>query len=126
MLAENASAAWTRRLTSRDPLSPSLRKIELTCRSTALVVMCRSRAIALFETGLPARFYVPPDDIAIPMLPSETHTTCPYKGRASYVHALGVEDIAWVYPVPLDESAAIEGRYCFDPDKTTMELTSLI
>jgi len=34
------------------------------------------------------------------MLPSEPHTTCPYKGRASYVHALGVEDIAWVYPVP--------------------------
>jgi len=113
----------------RDPFHrvdclPSSRRVVI--RVGPVEVADSSRAIALFETGLPARFYVPPDDIAIPMLPSETHTTCPYKGRASYVHALGVEDIAWVYPVPLDESAAIEGRYCFDPDKTTMELTSLI
>jgi uncharacterized protein (DUF427 family) len=35
----------------------------------------------LFETGLPTRYYTPPEDVREELLvPSETKTRCPYKG----------------------------------------------
>lgn len=48
---------------------------------------------------------------------SETHTTCPWKGLASYytVDANGSEnpDAAWFYPTPSDASKAIKDRVAF-------------
>ena len=39
----------------------------------------------LFETGLPARYYVPLTDVRMDLLrPTGTQTRCPYKGIASY------------------------------------------
>ena len=39
----------------------------------------------LFETGLPPRWYIPPEDVRTELLePSETRTGCAYKGFASY------------------------------------------
>jgi uncharacterized protein (DUF427 family) len=39
----------------------------------------------LFETGLPPRYYIPPEDVREDVLiPSEKSTRCPYKGIASY------------------------------------------
>lgn len=55
---------------------------------------------------------------------SPTHTGCPYKGEASYYHAVingeKYEDIAWWYKVPLLESALIQGMLCFYPDEVDM------
>src|SRR3954469_16874578 len=55
----------------------------------------------LFETGLPVRFYLPKPHVRLDLLvPSDTVTHCPYKGRAEWwsvrtpdgdVHA----DLAW-------------------------------
>jgi uncharacterized protein (DUF427 family) len=43
------------------------------------------RPHALFETPLPARWYLPPDHVRMDLLePSTTVTQCPYKGTASY------------------------------------------
>ena len=42
------------------------------------------RALALFESNLPTRWYIPRDDVRAELLPSETVTRCPYKGTASY------------------------------------------
>ena len=43
------------------------------------------RPLALFETGLPTRWYFPPEDVRAEVLvPSETRTGCAYKGFASY------------------------------------------
>ena len=72
----------------------------------------------LFETGLPPRYYLPPEDVNTELLsPSETVTHCPYKGAASYwsarVNGENVEDVAWSYPEPLPEAAKTEGHYCF-------------
>ena len=43
------------------------------------------RAMKLDETGLPARYYLPPDDVQMDLLrPTTFHTNCPFKGEASY------------------------------------------
>lgn len=49
--------------------------------------------------------------------PSETHTTCPWKGVASYytVRVKGQEnrDAAWYYPTPSDAAKQIKDRVAF-------------
>ena len=61
------------------------------------------RAMALYETFLPTRWYLPREDVRMDLLtPSDTHTVCAYKGQASYLSADldGGADIAWFYPEP--------------------------
>jgi uncharacterized protein (DUF427 family) len=42
------------------------------------------RAVALFETNLPPRWYVPREDVVAELEPTDTVTRCPYKGTAAY------------------------------------------
>ena len=51
------------------------------------------------------------------LVDSETHTNCPWKGRASY-YTLQVgervnRDAAWYYPNPKAEAEAVQGRVAF-------------
>ena len=51
------------------------------------------------------------------LVASNTHTTCPWKGTASY-YSLSVEgaanpDAAWYYPEPSEAAANIKGRIAF-------------
>ncbi|MFQ5784924.1 MAG: DUF427 domain-containing protein [Alphaproteobacteria bacterium] len=80
------------------------------------------RARFLFETGMPARYYIPRADVRMALLePGETRSVCPYKGRAVYFNARidgrVVENVAWSYPAPLPECALIEGCLCFYPER---------
>lgn len=71
--------------------------------------------IALYETGLPVRWYVPGADLDWNALAeSEKHTVCPYKGTASYVSTGDNPDIGWTYPEPMGEALAIAGYFSFD------------
>ena len=49
--------------------------------------------------------------------PSETHTTCPWKGEASYYDIVVGDDVnrdaAWYYPHPKEAARQIEGRVAF-------------
>ncbi|GGL22355.1 DUF427 domain-containing protein [Nocardia jinanensis] len=79
----------------------------------------------LFETGLPARFYLPLTDIRMDLLrPSETHTSCPYKGNADYwnirVGETEYPDLVWIYRTPTPESQKIAGLACFYNEKVDM------
>ena len=62
--------------------------------------------------------YFPPEDVRTDLLePSDTHTTCPWKGVASY-HSVVVDgernaDAAWSYPEPKEAAAQIAGRIAF-------------
>ncbi|MEN9205441.1 MAG: DUF427 domain-containing protein [Thermostichales cyanobacterium SZTDM-1c_bins_54] len=62
--------------------------------------------------------YFPPEDVKQEYLqPSSTHTTCPWKGVASY-YTLNVNgktnpDAAWYYPDPKPAAAHIKGRVAF-------------
>ena len=52
-----------------------------------------------------------------PFRESATHTTCPWKGEASYLNVVaGGEvnrDAAWYYPEPKDAAEEIKGRVAF-------------
>ncbi|WP_027481761.1 DUF427 domain-containing protein [Deinococcus pimensis] len=62
--------------------------------------------------------YFPLDAVDKDVLrPSATHTTCPWKGEASY-YTLDVDghtnpDAAWYYPEPKDAARRIQGRVAF-------------
>jgi uncharacterized protein (DUF427 family) len=63
-------------------------------------------------------YYFPADSIHTEYLkPSETHTTCPWKGLASYynVKVNGAEnpDAAWYYPEPKSRAENIKGYVAF-------------
>lgn len=76
------------------------------------------RARFLFETRLPTRYYIPPEDVRMDLLvPSDKTTRCPYKGQARYWSARIGErvfpDIVWSYPEPIPECPKIKGYLCF-------------
>ena len=62
--------------------------------------------------------YFPAEDVNVDYLQaSETHTTCPWKGLASY-YTVAVpggtsEDAAWYYPTPSPAAQQIAGRVAF-------------
>jgi len=62
--------------------------------------------------------YFPPDAVGKEyLLPSSTHTHCPWKGEASYYHVTVAgetnKDAAWYYPNPKDAAADIKDRIAF-------------
>jgi uncharacterized protein (DUF427 family) len=85
------------------------------------------RAVALFESNLPARWYLPREDVSATLLDSDTVTRCPYKGTASY-HSVQladgevVSDLVWCYRSPIAESAAIAGLVCFFNERVDISL----
>jgi uncharacterized protein (DUF427 family) len=85
------------------------------------------RARALFETGLPPRWYIPPEDVrADALVPSDRQTGCAYKGFASYwsVRAGGEEeeDLVWFYPEPREDAARIAGYLAFFNERVDIEV----
>jgi uncharacterized protein (DUF427 family) len=81
-------------------------------------VASSDRAVALDETGLPTRYYLPRADVRTDLLRrTDRSTTCPFKGEASYWSALiGDEvhdDIVWSYETPIPAAAGIAGLLCF-------------
>ncbi len=85
------------------------------------------RALALFESNLPTRWYIPREDVGAELLPSDTVTRCPYKGAASY-HSVRLSgggdgtDLVWYYEAPLAEVGRIAGLLCFFNEKVDIEL----
>ncbi|MFD9870259.1 DUF427 domain-containing protein [Streptomyces niveus] len=78
------------------------------------VVADSHRPLLLHETGLPVRYYLPPQDVRTDLLsPSDTTTHCPFKGDASYWSLPDAPDLVWAYPEPKDEVAEIKDHFCF-------------
>lgn len=80
------------------------------------------RALALFESNLPPRWYIPREDVRCELSPSATVTRCPYKGTAGYYSVGAHEDLVWYYEQPLAEVARIAGLLCFYNEKVDIEL----
>jgi len=83
------------------------------------------RALRLDETGLPARYYIPRDEVRTDLLEPTAHSsTCPYKGQASYWSVrLGndvYDNVVWSYEAPIPDAAAIEGLLCFYNERVDM------
>jgi uncharacterized protein (DUF427 family) len=78
--------------------------------------------LRLDETGLPPRYYLPREDVRMDLLrPTTFHTTCPFKGEASYWSAdIGGkthDGIVWAYDTPIPAAADIAGFLSFYPDR---------
>jgi uncharacterized protein (DUF427 family) len=81
------------------------------------------RAKVLFETALPPRFYLPPEDVRLDLLePSATVTRCAYKGAASHFHALGHDDVAWTYPDPQHDGEPVRDLIAFYQERVDVEV----
>jgi uncharacterized protein (DUF427 family) len=99
---------------------PSTRHVRI--EVDGVTVAESERPYLLFETNLPTRYYLPPEDVNTDFLhPSDSHTRCPYKGIASYwsvkigdtVH----EDLVWGYPDPIPETPKIKDLLSFYNEK---------
>lgn len=113
----------------RDPYT----RVDILASSRHVVVRLDGHLLAdshrpriLFETGLPPRYYLPLPDVRTELLvPSDTETSCPYKGTAGYwsvaVGGTVHEDLVWIYRTPLPESQKIAGLACFYNER--VELT---
>lgn len=110
---------------ARDPYKrvdamPSTRHIRVIVDDVTLAES--SRPTLLFETGLPTRYYLPPQDVdARYLVPSELQTACPYKGTAGY-YSIRIGDslqknLVWTYRDPIPEQPKIRGLLAFYNEK---------
>jgi len=79
--------------------------------------------VAVFETGLPPRWYFDPTEISWPHLaPIELRTRCPYKGLTTgYWDVVtgdgNIDEAAWSYEAPTRQLLPIAGLVAFDDAK---------
>jgi len=98
-------------------------------RFQGCVIAQSTRAVLLEEEGYPPVYYLPRQDVALSRLSrSDTVTTCPYKGAASYYSLNGepglfVPDIGWSYENPYPTVSRIGSRIAFDTRKVELEVT---
>ena len=113
----------------RDPFHridafPSSRSVRLELDGEVLAES--TRAVLLFESMLPTRFYVPRDDVRVELVPSPTTSVCAYKGRASYWSAVvggrTVPDAGWSYEEPLREAEQVHSRIAFFDERVDVVL----
>jgi uncharacterized protein (DUF427 family) len=105
-------------------ISPSGAHVEV--RLDGELLAQSDRALRLDETGLPARYYLPKDDVRMDLLrPTSFQTTCPFKGEASYwsadISGQTHDGIVWAYESPIPAAAQIAGLLSFYP--TRAEIT---
>jgi uncharacterized protein (DUF427 family) len=84
------------------------------------------RANALFESGLPTRWYIPREHVLADLEPSDLRTQCAYKGVASYFSARAgdelLENIAWSYPEPRHDATAVQDLVCFFNEAVDLDI----
>ena len=81
------------------------------------------RAVALFETGLPTRWYIPRDDVSVELEQNDTHrTTCAYKGHATHWDAAGEKAIAWSYELPLNDAMPVRSMIAFYNERVDIDV----
>lgn len=90
------------------------------------VVAESRRPVLVHETGIPVRYYLPPEDVSMESLePTDTSTHCPFKGDASYwsyrdATGATVRDVAWAYLEPFPAVTEIKGHLSFYGSKATI------
>jgi uncharacterized protein (DUF427 family) len=104
----------------RDPYKrvdaiPSSRHVQVSINGTVLADT--RQPILLFETRLPTRYYIPPQDVNFELLtPTDLQTRCPYKGIARYWSYRGAPvraNVVWSYPDPNPAAAQIRDHLAF-------------
>jgi uncharacterized protein (DUF427 family) len=114
----------------RDPyhrvdVIPTRRHIKISLDGEVLAES--DHAMALFESNLPIRWYLPREDVSVEVEPTDTATRCPYKGIAGYYavrlqNGETVKDLIWYYDDPLPAVDRIAGRVCFFNERVDVEI----
>lgn len=79
--------------------------------------------VLVFETGLPTRYYLNRSEVDFShLVPSDTVTSCPYKGTTSGYWTAGIgeqsyADIAWTYSFPTLPLTPVAGLVVFYNEK---------
>lgn len=87
-------------------------------RAGGAVIGESTRALELAEGEYTPVIYFPRDDIAMAFLePSDTSTTCPHKGDATYFSVVTgsttLKDVAWSYEAPKEGVDQIRDHLAF-------------
>lgn len=95
-------------------------------RAGGAVLAETTAALELSEGDYPPVIYIPREDFAQAFLdPSETTSTCPYKGAATYYSIVAksgpIKDAAWSYETPQKGLEEIAGYLAFYSDKVAVE-----
>jgi len=95
-------------------------------RAAGAVLGESRNAMELIEGNYPPVVYFPRGDIAMAFLdPSETTSSCPHKGTASYYSIIAksgeMKDAAWSYEGPQESVAQIKDYLAFFPGKAAVE-----
>src|SRR4029078_7658153 len=85
------------------------------------------RPLRLEETGLRDRWSLPREDVELEKFRRTSfHTTCPFKGEASYwsidVDGTTHDGIVWSYEDPIAAAAKIAGYLSFYPGKVEISV----
>jgi len=99
---------------------------EVTVEFDGLVLARSSHPVLVFETGLPTRYYLDRLDVDFThLVPSDTVSSCPYKGTTSAYWSADVDgrvvpDLAWAYDFPTRQVLPIAGLVSFYNEKVDL------
>jgi uncharacterized protein (DUF427 family) len=84
------------------------------------------RATVIYETGLPARWYFPREDVVAPLTPTDHTSRCAYKGEAGYWSVLVGDqphaNLAWTYPEPRRDAEPVRDRVAFFNERVDLDV----
>jgi uncharacterized protein (DUF427 family) len=84
----------------------------------------------LYETMLPVRYYIPPEDVRLDLMEeSPKRTVCPYKGEARYWTYPGPEggrNVAWSYDRRYRDAAQIHGLVSFFNERVDVSVDGVL
>lgn len=106
-------------------ISPTKGRVRVHFAGT--IIADSTHALNLAEGSYPVRIYIPRADVQTDSLvKSGHHTTCPFKGDASYHHLkkgdVVAENAVWHYPDPCALVAAVKDHVSFWGDDVRVEL----
>lgn len=115
---------------ARDPyhrldVRVSSRHVRVSLDGETLAESRRTRL--LFETGLPLRFYFPPEDVRQDALVrSDWRSACAYKGEASYWSVQLADrmepNLAWTYHQPLHDAIEVRDMLAFYNERVDVDV----
>jgi uncharacterized protein (DUF427 family) len=107
-------------MTDHIKITPSAKHVRVIYKGK--VVADSKHALELREGTYPVAYYVPRADADMSLLKKTAHhTTCPWKGEASYFSIVAdgaeSENAIWTYETPKTDVAAIKEHLAFYPNR---------